>query len=71
MIMKKLISRHEIKCTLEDVIYESSKILKDKGSFYMVHRSERLVDIIEIMRKIRLNLKCCNWYILMLMIMLI
>ncbi|MBP3463141.1 MAG: tRNA1(Val) (adenine(37)-N6)-methyltransferase [Clostridia bacterium] len=54
---KKLISRHEIKCTLEDVIYESSKILKDNGIFYMVHRPERLVEIIELMRKNKIEPK--------------
>lgn len=47
----KLISKHEIKCTLNDIIYESSKILKDRGVLYMVHRPDRLVDIIDIMRK--------------------
>lgn len=54
---KKLISRHEIKCTLEDVISESSKILKDKGLFYMVHRPERLVDIMNLMRKNKIEPK--------------
>ncbi len=40
---KKLISRHEVKCTLEDIIYESSKILKDNAVFYYgSHRPERL-----------------------------
>jgi tRNA1Val (adenine37-N6)-methyltransferase len=47
---KKLISRHEIKCKLEDLIFEASKILKDNGTFYMVHRPERLVDIFYLMR---------------------
>lgn len=54
---KKLISKHEIKCTLEDIIYESSKILKDNGIFYMVHRPERLVSIIELMRKNKIEPK--------------
>ncbi len=54
---KKLISRHEVKCTLEDIIYESSKILKDNAVFYMVHRPERLVSIIELMRKNKIEPK--------------
>lgn len=54
---KKLISRHEIKCTLEDIIFESSRILKDNGSFYMVHRAERLVDIMNVMRKNKIEPK--------------
>lgn len=54
---KNLISRHEIKCTLEDIIKKSFKILKDKGEFYMVHRPERLVDIMYLMRKNKMEPK--------------
>jgi tRNA1Val (adenine37-N6)-methyltransferase len=46
----KTISRHEISCTLEDVIREASRMLKEKGSIFMVHRPERLVDILSYMR---------------------
>ncbi|QEK13393.1 tRNA1(Val) (adenine(37)-N6)-methyltransferase [Crassaminicella thermophila] len=53
----KAISRHEIKCTLEDVIRISSKLLKDRGHFYMVHRPHRLVDIIYLCRQYRLEPK--------------
>lgn len=45
----KAIARHELLCTLEDVIRESSKLLKVKGRFYMVHRPNRLVDIFNTM----------------------
>ena len=54
---KKLISRHEIECTLEDVISVSYKLLKSKGEFYMVHRAERIVDILYTLRKYRLEPK--------------
>lgn len=47
---KKALSRHEIACTLEDVISVSSGLLKDGGRFFMVHRPERIVDIIYLMR---------------------
>ena len=53
----KIISRHEKECTLEDVINQSFKILKDKGLFYMVHRPDRLVDIIYLMRKYKIEPK--------------
>lgn len=53
----KIISRHEKECTLEDVIKQSFKILKDKGLFYMVHRPDRLVDIIYLMRKYKIEPK--------------
>ncbi len=54
---KKLISRHEITATLEDFIKVSKDLLKDKGEFYMVHRPERLVDILELMRKYKIEPK--------------
>lgn len=54
---KKLISRHEVKCTLEDIAREVSKCLKDNGSFYMVHRPERIVDICSVMRQYKLEPK--------------
>lgn len=54
---KKLISRHEITANLEDFITISSKLLKDKGSLYMVHRPDRMVDIIELLRKHKLEPK--------------
>lgn len=54
---KKLISRHEILASLEDFIRVSSKLLKDKGDFYMVHRPERMVDIFYLMRKYRIEPK--------------
>ena len=46
----KAVSRHEILCNLEDVIKVSSKILVPGGQFAMVHRPDRLVDILCLMR---------------------
>ena len=54
---KKLISRHEIKANLDDFIEITKYLLKDKGEFYMVHRPERLVDIISSMRKNKIEPK--------------
>ena len=54
---KQMISRHEVKCTLEDIIEKSAKLLRDRGEFYMVHRAERLVDIMCVLRKYRLEPK--------------
>lgn len=54
---KQLISRHEVECTLEDIIYNSSKLLKSLGEFYMVHRAERIVDIMCLLRKYKLEPK--------------
>lgn len=54
---KKLISRHEITANLEDFVEISKYLLKDRGSIYMVHRPERLVDILFLMRKNKLEPK--------------
>lgn len=53
----KLISRHEVEACLDDFINISSKMLKSKGEFYMVHRPDRLVDVIEALRKYKLEPK--------------
>lgn len=42
----KAIARHEIKCTLEDVLKQSARVLKSNGRFYMVHKPDRLGEII-------------------------
>ena len=55
--IEKLIARHEIKANLNDFIDISYKLLKDKGTFYMVHRTERLVDILFELRKNKLEPK--------------
>ncbi|SCX79579.1 tRNA1(Val) (adenine(37)-N6)-methyltransferase [Alkaliphilus peptidifermentans] len=54
---KKAISRHEIKCSLEDVIQTASKLLKHHGRFFMIHRPQRLVDIMVLCRKHKLEPK--------------
>ena len=53
----KAIARHEILCTLEDVIAQAAKVLKVKGRFYMVHRPFRLAEIIVLMSKYKLEPK--------------
>ena len=54
---KLAIARHEIMCTLEDVISASKKLLKDNGRMYIVHRPERLADIFGLMRKYKIEPK--------------
>lgn len=51
------IARHEVLCTLEDVIRESAKVLKPGGRMYMVHRPHRLAEIIDVMRRYKLEPK--------------
>ena len=47
----KTIARHELKITLEDIISIAKKYLNNNGVFAMVHRTDRLIEIIELMRK--------------------
>ena len=53
----KAIARHEILCTLDDVVREAAALLKPRGRAYFVHRPSRLVEIFEVMRKYRLEPK--------------
>ena len=43
--LPKAIARHEVLCTLEDVILQASLLLQPGGRFYLVHRSFRLAEI--------------------------
>lgn len=53
----KAIARHEILCTLDDVIRNAAKLLKPGGNFFMVHRPFRLAEIITVMTQYRLEPK--------------
>ena len=47
----KTIARHEILCTLDDIVKEAARLLKFGGSLFMVHRTERVVDVCASMRE--------------------
>lgn len=53
----KAIARHEILCTLEDVIRVTARLLKPGGNFFMVHRPFRLAEIITLLVRYRLEPK--------------
>lgn len=53
----KAIARHEILCNLDDILKGASSLLKPKGKFYMIHRPNRLADIMEGLRKYSLEPK--------------
>ena len=53
----KTIARHEVLCTLDDIMRESAKLLKPKGRFYMVHRPFRLAEIMVTMKKYNIEPK--------------
>ena len=48
---EKTIARHEVLCTIDDVVRVSSELLKNKGHLVMVHRPIRLCDVTEAMRR--------------------
>jgi tRNA1(Val) A37 N6-methylase TrmN6 len=51
------IARHELLCTLEDVVKAASFVLKQGGKASFVHRPGRLMDLLSLMRKYRLEPK--------------
>lgn len=53
----KNIARHEILCTLEDVVLAASKLLVTGGSFFMVHKPFRLAEIFQVFMKYGLEPK--------------
>jgi tRNA1Val (adenine37-N6)-methyltransferase len=53
----KAVARHELCCTLSDVIENATKLLKPGGHFFMVHRPFRLAEIIQTMVSNRLEPK--------------
>ena len=53
----KAIARHEVLCTLDDIIRESARLLMPGGRFYMVHRPFRLAEIISLMVQYRMEPK--------------
>ena len=53
----KAAARHEIFCTIDDVLRASAVLLRSGGSFFMVHRPHRLAEILDKMREARLEPK--------------
>ena len=56
-VNEKYIARHEVECELEDIFKTASKLLKFKGKLYLVHKPERLADLIGLARKYNLEPK--------------
>ena len=54
---EKTIARHELYLNLDELCDCAKKILKDNGNFCLVHRSERLIEIIQILKKYNLEVK--------------
>lgn len=53
----KAIARHEVLCSLDDILRESMRLLQDKGRFYMIHRPFRLAEILIKMNAYKIEAK--------------
>lgn len=51
------IARHEVKCSLEDVVKAAKRYVKPGGKVALVHRPERLVDMITLLRHYKIEPK--------------
>ena len=54
------IARHEIKINLEEIIKSAAKILDNRGKFAMVHRPQRMIEILNLMQKYDIEPKRIN-----------
>ena len=54
---EKYIARHEVMCELEDIFKTASKLLKFRGKLHIVHKPERMADLITLARKYNLEPK--------------
>lgn len=55
--LNKSIARHEIEITIDEIITLSYKVLKTNGKLYLVHRVERLNEIVKKLEKSKFALK--------------
>lgn len=46
----RAVSRHEVNCALEDIVASAAKLLNYQGRFALIHRSERLCDLLKLLR---------------------
>lgn len=55
------LARHELTLTLDEWVFQSAKLLKMGGKLYCVHRPDRLLQILETMKRHRLMPKCIQF----------
>lgn len=56
-IIQKTIARHEKEITLEEIVIIAKKFLNNNGTFALIHRTDRLIEIVELMRKNKIEPK--------------
>ncbi len=55
--LPKAIARHELLCSLEDVVCATSRVVRPGGRFYLVHRPFRLAEILTLLVQYKLEPK--------------
>ena len=53
----KALARHEVLCSLDDILRESMRLMQDKSRFYMIHRPFRLTEIMIKMHQYKIEPK--------------
>ena len=53
----KMIARHEVLCSFEDIVKAAARVLRPGGRFYLVHRPFRLAEIIFVLKQYQLEPK--------------
>ncbi len=51
------VARHEVACTLEDIVSVSSRLLQTSGRFCICQRPERMAELIDLLRQYKLEPK--------------
>ncbi|MBQ6816443.1 MAG: methyltransferase [Clostridia bacterium] len=53
----KSVARHEVECSLEDIVKTAARLLQTSGRFCVCHRPERLAELLDLMRLYKLEPK--------------
>ena len=53
--LPKAIARHEVLCTLDDVVRSAAELVRPGGRFYMVHRPHRLAELITTLKQYKME----------------
>lgn len=55
--IEKSIARHEVEITFEEIVGLAYKFLKNNGYFYFVHRTDRFMEFISVLKKYKFSIK--------------
>ena len=55
--IEKTIARHEVEITFSEIVDLVYKLLKNNGYFYFVHRTDRFMEFIDVLKKKKFSIK--------------